>query len=207
MCPNHSYESTVVQHSLSRTNKHQFCGVVLAGGRSSRMGQDKALLKLENETLLDRAKRILREAGAARVLVSGANREHGIADYFEEVGPLGGIHAVLRKTSLDVMVIPVDIPLMTFDMIKRLLPHSDPKSAQSVAITYKNYPVPAFIPNNSRTLQYIEQVLNDAVGDWSIKGLLKHLGHREIAVNYEQALSNVNTPEEWQALKAMIDED
>ena len=207
MCPNHSYESTVVQHSLSSTNKHQFCGVVLAGGRSSRMGQDKALLKLENETLLDRAKRILREAGAARVLVSGANREHGIADYFEEVGPLGGIHAVLRRTSLDVMVIPVDIPLMTFDMIKRLLPHSDPKSAQSVAITYKNYPVPAFIPNNSRTLQYIEQVLNDAVGDWSIKGLLKHLGHREIAVNYEQALSNVNTPEEWQALKAMIDED
>lgn len=207
MCPNHSYESTVVQHSLSSTNKHQFCGVVLAGGRSSRMGQDKALLKLENETLLDRAKRILREAGAARVLVSGANREHGIADYFEEVGPLGGIHAVLRRTSLDVMVIPVDIPLMTFDMIKRLLPHSDPKSAQSVAITYKNYPFPAFIPNNSRTLQYIEQVLNDAVGDWSIKGLLKHLGHREIAVNYEQALSNVNTPEEWQALKAMIDED
>ena len=207
MCPNHSYESAVVQHSLSTTNKHQFCGVVLAGGRSSRMGQDKALLKLENETLLDRAKRILREAGAARVLVSGANREQGIADYFEEVGPLGGIHAVLRKTSLDVMVIPVDIPLMTFDMIKRLLPQSDSKAAQNVAITYKNNPVPAFIPNNSRTLQYIEQVLNDAVGDWSIKGLLKHLGHREIAVSYEQALSNVNTPEEWQALKAIIDED
>ena len=207
MCPDHSYESTVFQHSLSTTNKHQFCGIVLAGGRSLRMGQDKALLRLENETLLDRAKRILREAGAARVLVSGANREQGIADYFEQVGPLGGIHAVLRKTSLDVMVLPVDIPLITFDMIKRLLPQSDSKVAQNVAITYKNYPVPAFIPNNSRTLQYIEQVLNDAMGDWSIRGLLKHLEHREIAVSYEQALSNVNTPEEWQALKASLEVD
>lgn len=207
MCPDNSFNPAVLHHSLSTTSKRTFCGVVLAGGRSSRMGQDKALLRLENETLLDRAQRILREAGASKVLVSGASREQGIADYFEEVGPLGGIHAVLRKTSLDVLVIPVDMPLITFDLIKRLVPQQETKGTDDVAITYKRYPVPAFIPNNSRTLHYIEQVLNDASGDWSIRGLLRHVGHKELDVSYAEALSNVNTPEEWQALRASLEVD
>lgn len=200
-----STDNSFTANHLGSPNR-AFCGVVLAGGRSSRMGQDKALLKLENETLLARAQRILHEAGAKKVLVSGATREQGIADYFDEVGPLGGIHAVLRKTSLDIIAIPVDMPLLTFDMIKRLVPTFE-HPVQDVAITYRRFPIPAFIPNNSRTLQYIEMVLNNAEGDWSIRGLLKHIGHQEIEAAYPQALSNVNTPEEWQELRMSLQVD
>jgi len=206
MCPDNLFDSAVTHRSSPSSGGREFCGVVLAGGRSTRMGQDKALLKLENETLLDRAQRILREAGAAKVMISGGSREQGIADYFEQVGPLGGIHAVLRKTALDIIVIPVDMPLLTFDMLKRLLPHSDNR-AQDVAVTYKRYPVPAFIPNNGRTLQYIEKELNDVNGDWSIRGLLKHIGLKEIEVMFAQALCNVNTPEEWREMRASLEVD
>ena len=56
-----------------------FTGVVLAGGRSSRMGRDKALLEIDGCTLLDRAVALLHEAGAATVIVSG-DRPGAIGD-------------------------------------------------------------------------------------------------------------------------------
>jgi molybdenum cofactor guanylyltransferase len=75
-------------------------GFVLAGGKSVRMGTDKAALALRGRTLLEHALEILRTL-ASEVAILGSKQLYGsygvpvIEDIFAGCGPLGGIHAAL----------------------------------------------------------------------------------------------------------------
>jgi molybdopterin-guanine dinucleotide biosynthesis protein A len=90
-------------------------GVVLAGGRSRRMGTDKALLRWQGRTWLDRARRLLREAGAERVIVLGRpEAADGLADPVPGGGPavnLAGLMARLAPGTR-LLVVPVDMPAL-----------------------------------------------------------------------------------------------
>jgi molybdopterin-guanine dinucleotide biosynthesis protein A len=91
-------------------------GVVLAGGRSSRMGRDKALIPYEGRTLLERALDIL-EPQVQELLVIGDPAKYGhvgpfvVADDIPGVGPLGGIVTAMRYASHDrLLVLACDMP-------------------------------------------------------------------------------------------------
>jgi molybdopterin-guanine dinucleotide biosynthesis protein A len=103
-------------------------GVVLAGGRSSRMGQDKALLSLhpEGPTLLDNALNLLTPV-VDDLLVVGHPEIHGhvgpfvIPDDHPGLGPLGGLVTAMRYASYDrLLVIAVDMPYVTEALLLRL---------------------------------------------------------------------------------------
>lgn len=106
-----------------------FTAAVLAGGRSSRMGTDKALLRWEGQTLVQRQLSLLRTLGPTQVFISGkpaVNYEVAdapvVLDAVPEQGPLGGIEAVLSATAAShVLVLAVDMPGMTAAFLKRLL--------------------------------------------------------------------------------------
>jgi len=91
-------------------------GVVLAGGRSSRMGRDKALMPYEGRTLLERALDSL-EPHVQELLVIGDPGRYGhvgpfvVADDIPGVGPLGGIVTAMRYASHDrLLVLACDMP-------------------------------------------------------------------------------------------------
>jgi len=94
-------------------------GFVLAGGKSSRMGKgrDKAFLDLAGQTLLERAITLLQSV-AEEVLVVGEvtkfmNLTRSIEDIYPAQGPLGGIHAALRRTSTPLnLILAVDLPFV-----------------------------------------------------------------------------------------------
>lgn len=88
--------------------------VVLAGGSSSRMGRDKALLSVDGERLVDRVVRIVGEV-ADRVVVASGHRRLAPVGAREvrdpEVGPLGAIAAGLRALGVPAAaVVAVDQP-------------------------------------------------------------------------------------------------
>jgi molybdopterin-guanine dinucleotide biosynthesis protein A len=90
-------------------------GFVLAGGRSSRMGQDKALLQLGGRPMLEISLdklRVLPLAGPPRV--AGARSDAGaIADVHPGCGPLSGIEAALTASAQPLNVfLPLDMPLL-----------------------------------------------------------------------------------------------
>jgi molybdopterin-guanine dinucleotide biosynthesis protein A len=95
-----------------------FSAVILAGGRSLRMGRDKAALRLQGKSLLTRQVELARELGAAEVFISGRAGvdyiEPGcvvLKDAFEEAGPLAGIESALTATSTPLLlVLAVDMP-------------------------------------------------------------------------------------------------
>jgi len=88
---------------------------ILTGGKSSRMGEDKAFLKLRGETLLDIARKLAIKV-CDSVMIVGDRTRFGldaIEDIFPDSGPLGGIHAALCKTSADLnLVLAVDTPFL-----------------------------------------------------------------------------------------------
>jgi molybdopterin-guanine dinucleotide biosynthesis protein A len=94
-------------------------GFVLAGGRSTRMGQDKVLLPLAGRSLLEIALdklRVLPLAGAPRIVAVRSDlSSHAavIADLQPGCGPLSGIEAALAATAQPLNVfLPVDLPLL-----------------------------------------------------------------------------------------------
>jgi molybdopterin-guanine dinucleotide biosynthesis protein A len=92
-------------------------GYVLAGGKSSRMGQDKALLELAGKPLVQRAVEKLRRV-CAEVSIVENQAELGIyapvvRDLHEGCGPLGGIEAALLHSAKDWnLFMAVDMPFL-----------------------------------------------------------------------------------------------
>ncbi len=101
-------------------------GFVLAGGRSLRMGSDKAFVRLEGRALLDRALETLR-AVAAELAVVGARERFGsfgrvVEDVYPDRGPLGGIHAALQVSATDLnLVLAVDLPYVSSEFLGYLV--------------------------------------------------------------------------------------
>jgi molybdopterin-guanine dinucleotide biosynthesis protein A len=101
------------------------CGYVLAGGASTRFGQDKALAKLGEKPALKRMLETLGESSVRETLVVGAKARYGkfgarcIHDKWPGEGPLGGIVTALRRSAADKygyrwnLIVSCDMPFLT----------------------------------------------------------------------------------------------
>jgi molybdenum cofactor guanylyltransferase len=103
-------------------------GFVLAGGRSSRMGQDKALIPLSGKPLLQHALAILRNVGLEPRIAGARSDFSSFAPTLPDNpsdsgrGPLSGICAGLAASATDLAVfLPVDLPLLPSSLIAWLL--------------------------------------------------------------------------------------
>ena len=99
---------------------------VLAGGKSSRMGSDKAFLRCGEETLLSQALKIA-GAVAKELRIVGDARKFAafgqvVEDVYRERGPLGGIHAALSSTATELnLMLAVDLPFVGAKFLEYLL--------------------------------------------------------------------------------------
>ncbi len=111
--------------------KKDFTGYVLAGGKSSRMGADKAFLKTGEKTFLANAVEILKPNCEQVKIVLGKSQKHFIEklpgnisyifDVFENRGAVGGMHAALKDCQTEFAVIlAVDLPFVTGEAIEKL---------------------------------------------------------------------------------------
>lgn len=105
---------------------------VLAGGRSSRMGADKARLLFRGRTLLDRALELARELAASPRIVGSRERygDDAIEDVYPGQGPLAGIHAALRSSASEWnLVLAVDTPLLRAEFLRHLAARAEQEGA------------------------------------------------------------------------------
>lgn len=118
-----SAEQALIQRR-AKTSPRAVSGIILAGGRSSRMGRDKSSLLLGGETMLQRQIRKLRAIGIADILISGTTAPEGtksVPDIYPGRGPLGGLHACLQAAeNPQSLVLSVDVPLVPAAMLDRL---------------------------------------------------------------------------------------
>src|SRR5262245_33823192 len=102
---------------------------ILAGGKSTRMGTDKALVMLEGRTLLARMLELARSI-CANVRIVGDPAKFGafasvVGDVFQACGPLGGIHAALRSSQTELnLMLAVDMPFLSIALLEFLIGRS-----------------------------------------------------------------------------------
>ena len=95
---------------------------VLAGGRSSRMGRDKAFLEFRGQSLLAKSLSLAQSLVTDVRIVGPASKFSSfgpvVEDTFPDRGPLGGIHAALTSSSTDLnLVLAVDMPFLTAEFL------------------------------------------------------------------------------------------
>ena len=103
--------------------------VILAGGKSKRMGQDKAWLTVRGKPLIARQIELVYELGPAEIFISGrAGTDYSalgcpvLVDHFEDAGPLAGIEQALKAISTPLLlVLAVDMPRMKPAQLQMLL--------------------------------------------------------------------------------------
>jgi len=99
--------------------------IILAGGESKRMGQDKAWLELAGESLLNRAIENLKPL-FEHIIISVREPQAGISlpqicDADEACGPIMGIRRILEKVDTNwVFVVAVDMPFISADLVRFL---------------------------------------------------------------------------------------
>ena len=178
-------------------------GVVLAGGVARRMGRPKHDLALpDGRTMIDAVVAALREV-CDRVIVAGdaGPGVQRVVDLRPGQGPLGGIEAVL-DSGLDTqyLVCPCDVPLVTGDLLRRLLAAPSAKAAVFRVEGEDGFrPLPARIPADLRGRA---GALLDRQRR-SVRGFLAAAGAEVISLSRADAarLTNVNTPADYEALR------
>ncbi len=103
-------------------------GTILSGGKSSRMGENKALLPLGEKKVIEHITELMRSIFADVILITNTPDEYEFLDLpmykdiFKVGGPLAGIHSGLENTKTEEnFILSCDMPLMTADFIKSII--------------------------------------------------------------------------------------
>lgn len=110
--------------------KTKITGIILAGGKSSRMGRDKGWIELNNKPLIHYAIEALKPY-CDELFISSNSKEYNSLGYpiyedkIKNCGPMGGIYSTLLFSSTPInMVLSCDMPLISTELIKYVLDKS-----------------------------------------------------------------------------------
>ena len=106
-------------------------GIILAGGKSSRMGADKGLLELGGKPLITYAFQALSGLCTTILISSSSEAYHSfgyqvIEDVFPGIGPMGGIYSALGKSKTEKnLILSCDLPFASKELMSYILQNSD----------------------------------------------------------------------------------
>lgn len=179
-------------------------GFVLAGGRSVRMGRDKALLPFAGVTLIEHVAAQMREAAGSVTIVGHPERYRSlglpaIEEDFAGCGPLSGIEAALRSANGGWAAIAAcDMPGVTASWLRDLVSSAIEGGVQAaVTLSAAGRPEPLCAVYHSSLQAEARKALEN--GEFAVWRLLKNWKICWRPVSEEQVPANVNTPEEWAA--------
>jgi molybdenum cofactor guanylyltransferase len=105
-------------------------GIILAGGKSSRMGAEKGLQELCGKPLIQYAIEALSGLCKSIIISSSSDAYHSlgykvVADVFPGIGPMGGIYSSLKQSKTEKnLVLSCDLPFVTAELMSYILENS-----------------------------------------------------------------------------------
>jgi molybdopterin-guanine dinucleotide biosynthesis protein A len=202
------YDATGWLETMESIKKYDdVTGVILAGGKSARMGRDKALLKVEGVTLFDRVLYVMEEL-FTNVLIAGDRPDLGRTDlpYYPDLYPgsaLGGLYTGLRRSKNDmIFVTSCDMPFPDANIARLIV--SENKGYDVVVPRTPNGFEPLFALYNKSCLPFMKDMLEKdefRIYDFYPLAHVRYLSVQEFPSNWQWLLMNVNTPEELERIK------
>jgi molybdenum cofactor guanylyltransferase len=184
---------------------------VLAGGRSSRMSTNKALLELAGKSLIERAVSLAHSV-AAEVQIVGDPKTLArfgtvASDVYPGRGPLGGIHAALLASPTDLnLVMGVDLPFLQKAFLFFLISIAN-SSRATVTVPYAGGHLQTlcsvyrreFATTAEKALVVGRNKIDSLFADVSVRKIEEH---EIVRAGFTLSMfRNVNTPEEWESAK------
>jgi molybdopterin-guanine dinucleotide biosynthesis protein A len=183
-------------------------GIVLAGGKSSRMGSNKALLPLGNSTLLGRTLATMSQL-CPELVISGEPSIYAqyeqriIADTYQGIGPLGGLYSCMQAAQADwYWVATCDQPFLMPFVYQRLHGAIRPSTQVVYATTHnQTHPLVAIF-HRSVFAKLTESIANEKYGVWK---LIQQTNFTEVpfARNEQHAFLNMNTTDDYKLISSM----
>jgi len=184
---------------------------ILAGGRSSRFGSDKARATLHGRPLLSHVAAMLKPVATRITVVADSEGKYDdlgfrtIADDKPALGPLGGLHTALRDLPLEddwLLLCSCDAAVMHCDWLRRLIAG---RSTEYDAVAFSSsrwQPMPGVYAR--RALPTITNCINGQ--NWSMQYLLDQLRSFSIALptNWPE-LWQINTPQDLHRIQCNKD--
>ncbi|MGH9512848.1 MAG: molybdenum cofactor guanylyltransferase [Terriglobales bacterium] len=187
---------------------------VLAGGKSTRMGRDKAFLKLGNEMLVDRALSVARSV-TENVWIVGDPAKFGaygsvLEDIYPGRGPLGGIHAALIHSQAEFnLMIAVDTPFLETRFLEFLVEEAHRSSAMAtVPRTGGHYHSVCAVYRREFAAVCEEALIREQNRIDALFANVRVISEEEIArLGFNPDMfRNLNTPEEWEQANESLQE-
>lgn len=177
---------------------------ILAGGKSSRMGANKALLSFRGQPMISAVADAVRPVASRLVVVTDDAPPYAalgfdtIADIHKDCGPLGGLHAALTASRTDrVLLLACDIPLVTTDLLRHLASYPSAAPARVAENGGRAHPLCAIYRQGC--LPEIERLI--ASGRLAMAALLDAVGAERVHIPSDlpwyrsDLLKNFNDPE------------
>lgn len=181
---------------------------VLAGGKSTRMGRDKAFLEFGGQTLLARALDLARTLGREVRIVGDADKFAAfgpvVEDIFRDCGPLGGIHAALLGAATELnLMLAVDLPFMEPKFLEYLIAQARETGAVVTAPHTGGGLQPLCAIYRRRFAEVAERALRERRNKIDVlfsEVETRVLGEEELsrAGFSPDIFRNLNTPEQWE---------
>jgi molybdenum cofactor guanylyltransferase len=176
-------------------------GFVLVGGRSSRMGRDKALLEWHGTPLAEHVAQAVFHAAGSVVLIGDPSRYGGLgyevrADERPGLGPAGGVATALRlgRAEWNLMV-ACDMPKISQEALRLLLERTETSQANCIVPVGSNCdPEPLCAVYHSRCLPLLDRAIREK--RLRMKDLVMELGADLVTGLDPDGLANFNTPED-----------
>lgn len=190
----------------------EITGVILAGGKSSRMGVNKALLQLGGQKIIERTVELMCAIFSEVIIITNTPEEYKFLDLplFEDIykwkGPLAGIHSALMHSDVEeVFILSCDVPLMSREMIEYIVNYKTNKLIRICEADGNLHPLAGVY--SKKILDALEKFLteNDQ-GDRSVRSFLKIseteiINAQNLVFYRDEIFFNVNSPEEFEYLK------
>jgi molybdopterin-guanine dinucleotide biosynthesis protein A len=185
-------------------------GVILAGGKSSRMGCDKALLDLEGKPFICRIAETLQQSVESVVIISNSLDRYKFlglsvfSDVYEDCGPLGGIHSsLIHATTEKVFVISCDMPLISADAIHFIIDQDTDNTKITVPMVMNILQPLCGVYKRSCLPDLVQYLVN---GHRSVQEFVMGGNAKVVPMNYELSFyhpllfADINTMHEYQKI-------
>ena len=195
---------------------YDITGIILAGGKSSRMGVNKSFLRIGSQTIIERITDLMKSIFTEVIIITNTPEEYSFLqlplfeDIFKGQGPLGGIHSGLThsKTGKN-FVISCDIPLIAREMIEYIVNYKTERPI--VFCEAAGYHQPLAGVYEKKVLAEIEKVLisGDQTSDKSLHHFFKIVNSEiiyttNLPIYTDELFLNVNDTLDFEALKKIM---
>jgi molybdopterin-guanine dinucleotide biosynthesis protein A len=194
-------------HNLIQEKIAPIKGLVLVGGKSTRMGQDKSELNYFGKPQKEVAKELLENNNLETFysIEKTTNNVDEISDKFYNLGPFGGICSAFQKDPNSArLVLATDLPFVNDEVIQLLLKHRNPsKVATAIKGKSKEFVEPLITIYEPKAYPILLQYLAQG---YSCPRKMLINSDVEIVEIEDDLIRNVNTPEEFEMAKKEIND-